>query len=303
MELYFSDRNLSNPKLIINEMKNLSIALVLTLFCSVAAFAQMRVPAPSPSASVSQVVGATKISIDYSAPGVRDRKIWGGLLPYDKIWRAGANSATSITFQDDAEVAGEKVEAGSYSLFITPKKEGAWSVYLDPSGKSVFNYDQDEDKVQEAEGVIMLEAEPKMVDDSKEHLAYHINPLDQNTAHIVLRWENLMLPMEVKVNTVGVASKSIESQLGDWYAYANAAKYYAENDLDLDKAQTWTEMSVENKDHFYNKWVMAMIMNKKGNTEKAIEYAEAAKEYGEEKPSNFYNSYKEEIEASLKEWK
>lgn len=284
-------------------MKKFSMVLVWVLLCGATAFAQMRVPAPSPAASTSQVIGATKVSIEYSAPGVKGREIWGGLQPYDKVWRAGANAATAITFQDDVTFAGKDVKAGTYSLFVTPKKDGDWSVYLDPSGKSVFDYGQDEAKIKEAAGVIMASVAPKMMKENKEFLAYHINLLNQETAHLVLRWEKLMLPMEIKVNTIGVAQKSIEGQLNNWYTYANVAKFYVDNNLDLDKAQAWVENSVKLQDHFYNKWVMALVMSKKGETKEAVKYAKAAKAFGDENPSNFYNAYKNAIETSLKEWK
>jgi hypothetical protein len=284
-------------------MKKASLMLALALLCSFAAMAQMRVPAPSPAASVSQVVGATKISIDYSSPAVNGRAVWGGLVPYGKIWRAGANGATSISFQDDVTVGGKALKAGTYSLFITPMESGDWKVFFDPSGKSVFSYNEDEAAVTAAEGVVMTMAAPKMHDAKRERLTYYIDLIDEGTAHVIMRWDSAELAIEVKVDAKAVAQKSIEGQLSNWYTYASAADYYASNGLDLGKAQSWAEMSVKLQDHFFNKWVMANVMAKKGDKKEALKYAQEAQAFGEKNPSNWYSAYKDKIAAAIAEWK
>lgn len=285
-------------------MKKASLILVWALLCSVVSFAQMRMPAPSPAASVSQAVGATEVAVKYSSPGVKGRTIWGELLPYGKIWRAGANSATIISFQDDVTVGGKELKAGEYSLFVTPKESGAWAIYLDPSGKSVFNYGEDESKVKEAEGIIMLEAKPTMLAESQERLKYYIELTDDNTAHVILRWEKVRLAFEVQTNPKDVAQKSIQAQLGNWYSYASAAQYYIDNDMDMDMASAWIDMSVKLKDdHFFNQWVMATLMAKQGKTADAIKYAKKSKELGEANGGGFYAAYKAKIEKALKDWK
>lgn len=93
-----------------------SLLLAIALLIGANTYAQVRVPAPSPAATVSAVIGVTKVSVDYSAPGVKGRKIWGDLVPFDKAWRAGANGATKITFEDDVTVNDAEVKAGSYSI-------------------------------------------------------------------------------------------------------------------------------------------------------------------------------------------
>ncbi|NCP45216.1 MAG: DUF2911 domain-containing protein, partial [Flavobacteriales bacterium] len=85
--------------------------------------AQVEMPVPSPAASVSQVIGVTKISVDYSAPAVRDREIWGKLIPYGEMWRTGANSPTKVTFSTDVMVEGKEVKAGSYTLITIPTEK------------------------------------------------------------------------------------------------------------------------------------------------------------------------------------
>ena len=96
---------------------------------SFAAMAQLDLPRPSPAAKVSQVIGLTEISVDYSSPTVKSRKIWGGLVPFDQMWRTGANQATKISFGKDVTFAGKPVPAGTYALFTIPSKK-EWTVVL-----------------------------------------------------------------------------------------------------------------------------------------------------------------------------
>src|SRR5689334_23112914 len=100
--------------------RTLALSLLLTTAGAAPAFAQLDLPRPSPFAAVKQTVGLTDITVDYSSPGVKGRKIWGTLVPYDKMWRAGANSATKITFSKDVKIDGKPVPAGSYSFFVIP---------------------------------------------------------------------------------------------------------------------------------------------------------------------------------------
>ncbi|HEX2659636.1 MAG TPA: DUF2911 domain-containing protein, partial [Polyangia bacterium] len=107
----------------------LALALPLTLSAG-RAFADLDLPRPSPFAKVSQDVGLTTITVDYSSPGVKGRKIWGALVPFDKMWRTGANVATKITFSKDVTVADQPVPAGTYALFTIPAKTGDWTLIL-----------------------------------------------------------------------------------------------------------------------------------------------------------------------------
>ena len=109
----------------------LSVALAASVsLVSAAARADLELPRPSPGAKVSQEVGLTQVSVDYSCPGVKGRKIWGALVPYDKLWRTGANGSTKITFSKDVTFADQAVPAGSYALFTIPAKSGDWTVVL-----------------------------------------------------------------------------------------------------------------------------------------------------------------------------
>jgi len=280
------------------------LAFVFALFLSVNTFAQMRKPAPSPAASISAMVGVTEIEIKYSSPGVKGREIFGSLLPFDKVWRAGANAATTISFQDDVKVAGKEVKAGTYSLFMTPKKSGNWSAYLDPSGKSVYSYGEDEAKIKEAEGVIMFEAKAEKAPFKAERLSYYITPDEKNlSGSVIMHFANKWVSFEVAPATETIAQKSMEAYFG-WYTLANTAEYYMNHKMNMEVAQNLTEASLATTKHFYNTWVMAQIHAKMGNKEKALELAMEAKKLGDAAENqNFYGNYKEAIATAIKDWK
>jgi len=108
--------------------------IALALVITASAMAQVRTPRPSPNATLTQSVGLTDITIKYSRPGVKGRTIWGGLVPYDAVWRTGANEATTITFSDDVTVGGTKVPKGTYALFTVPGRD-TWDVVLNKQGE------------------------------------------------------------------------------------------------------------------------------------------------------------------------
>src|SRR4051812_27534598 len=121
---------MSKRSLPVSRSISLCAAALLTLLLAASpARADLDLPRPSPFAKVSQTVGLTDITVDYSSPGVKGRKIWGGLVPYDQMWRAGANTATKVTFSKDVTFAGKPVPAGSYSFFLVPGKS-EWTVVL-----------------------------------------------------------------------------------------------------------------------------------------------------------------------------
>ncbi|MGB0522755.1 MAG: DUF2911 domain-containing protein [Flammeovirgaceae bacterium] len=279
-----------------------TLLLAIALLIGANTYAQVRVPAPSPEASVSGVIGVTKVNIEYSAPGVKGRKIWGDLLPFDKVWRAGANSATKITFEDDVTLNGTAVKGGSYSLYMTPKKDGNWTVYLDPNNKSVFAYGEDEAKIKAVEGMIMFNAKAEKTKNSLERLAYTVVADTENKGGTVsLHWEKMKVSFEVKTDAAKLMEASVKRHYS-WYTMANTANYYIDNNMDMKLARQLAETSLKMGDHFYNKWIMAKLYAKEGDAKKAVEYAQAAKKWGDANPSNFYNVYKDEIAASITKW-
>ena len=166
----------------------------------ITAQAQMQRPAPSPAASVSQVVGFTKISIDYSSPGVKDRKVFGELVKYGSPWRAGANAATTITFSTNVKIGDATLRAGTYSIFVTPMESGAWKIHLNKEAKAIFAYMSDgkiDGDALAKDLAVTVDATPVMLDDKMERLAYHISAEDNKTAKVSMAWDKSMVSFMV----------------------------------------------------------------------------------------------------------
>ena len=174
----------------------LKLSLFILLLSSGFIFAQgegeVRI---SPKAKVEQVVGFTTVTVDYSRPGVKGREIWGGLVPYNVVWRAGANEATKITFSDNVSINGKSLNAGSYSFFTIPTKD-KWTIIFNRVADQwgAFEYNEEED-------VLRLQVKPETNSDCwQEWLAYTITKTSDKSAIVRLEWEKLKIPFTVEVN-------------------------------------------------------------------------------------------------------
>ncbi len=147
----------------------------------------------SPKAAVIQTVGFTEVGIDYNRPGVKGRIIWGGLVPYNKVWRAGANEATKFTFSTDVKINDKILKAGSYSFFVIPTKEN-WTVIFNRVADQwgAFEYN-------EAEDALRFEITPDE-GNMQEWLAYTITKTSDNSAIVKLEWEKLKVPFTIEVS-------------------------------------------------------------------------------------------------------
>ncbi len=175
-------------------MKNknfIFLTLAFLLIGSITALAQIQQPAASPAAHVSQVVGFTKISIDYSSPSVKGRKVFGGIIKYGESWRAGANGQTIIEFSTAVNVGGKNLAAGKYSIFVTPAASGEWTIHLNKKAESIYSYMKD-GKIDEAalaaDDAVAVKAAPATVG-ATERLQYHISAGNNKVAQVTLAWE------------------------------------------------------------------------------------------------------------------
>lgn len=175
-------------------MKNQTrIFLTLALFFAGInlSLAQIQQPAASPAAHVSQVVGFTKISIDYSSPAVKGRKVFGGIIKYGESWRAGANGQTIIEFSTAVNIGGKNLAAGKYSIFVTPAATGEWTIHLNKKAESIFSYMKD-NKIDEvalaADDAVAVRATPATIA-ATERLQYHVSAGNNKVAQVTLAWE------------------------------------------------------------------------------------------------------------------
>lgn len=168
------------------------LLIVISILIMLPVYAQDKKPRISPKAGVKQIVGLTTIEISYSRPGVKGRKIWGGLVPYNKVWRAGADEATKFTFSTEVTIEGKKLSAGSYSFFTIPGQK-EWTIIFNKIADQwgAFEYN-------EAEDAVRIKIKP-VKSEMKEWLEYEFSDMKTNSAVINLKWEKLRIPFRIEV--------------------------------------------------------------------------------------------------------
>jgi hypothetical protein len=270
-----------------------AVAVVLSRAAS--AQAVIETPAPSPKARVEQRVGITDVSIDYSSPGVKGRKIWGDVVPYDKLWRAGANAPTKLTVSRDFTFGGAAVKAGSYSLFVTPGKK-SWTVALNTD--LTATQDSHDDK----NDVAKVTVAPAALTAPRERLIYLFNDTQDDRTSLDLEWERVRIRMQIAIDTKAAVTAGIEKAIAAaWQPHATAANYYF-NAGDLGKALALIEKSIAIESNWRNEWLRAQIQQKKGNKAEAMASATRAQELG--KGDEVYEKFaKADLQKTVAGWK
>lgn len=266
------------------------LALACTLILSVVlpartASAQgVTVPQPSPHATVNQTFGISQITIDFHRPRVNDRDIWGALVPWDNVWRAGANENTTITFSHPVRVEGKDLAAGTYGLHMIPT-EDRWTVIFSENSTSwgSFSYD-------EAEDALRVEVEPKKADYA-EWLDYGFEDLAAGGATAYLHWENLKVPFRVEADTpelvLANAANELRSRAGfQWQGWAGAANYALQNGIHLEQALEWAEQAVQRQENGQTLGLQAILLTRQGRGEEAESVLAKAMEVGNEAQIN-----------------
>lgn len=233
-------------------------------------------PAASPAATLTQRVGLTDIQISYSRPGAKNRKVFDGLVPYDHIWRTGANIATKISFSTPVKLNGTEIPAGTYELFTIPGRS-EWKVIIhkNMSQWGAYSYDAKND-------VARITAKPVTLATSVETLDISLNDLRDESATLNISWEKTRVPVTITVDVKSTLVPQIEAVMasgGEKLPYASAAMYYLENDLDLRKAAGWMDAAIAAQpDAFYLVYRKALILEKLGDKAGAIATARKSME-------------------------
>jgi tetratricopeptide (TPR) repeat protein len=281
-----------------NTIKTFLLSLtVLTFFT---AQAQLTTPQPSPAASVSQVVGLTDVEVTYSKPGMKDRVVFGELVPFGKIWRTGANKATSVSFSTDVTIGGAEVKAGTYSLFTIPNKE-EWTIMLNSETELWGAGDYDA-----AKEVAKFMIKPSTTKDAYETFTIDFSHLKGANGHMNLRWENTLVAIPIETGAMYAVEKQIKEILVDGPGagtYYNAARFYLENDKDIDQAIAWINTAIEKRPNAF--WYMhqkAKMQAKKGDVKAAIATAEKSMKMASENEAGDYGyvASNEKLIAKLK---
>jgi hypothetical protein len=229
--------------------------------------AQLKVPAPSPLQTIKQSFALSDITIEYSRPGMKNRTVFGDLVPYGKIWRTGANAATKIAFGEDVKVEGVAVPQGTYALYTIPEKDH-WDIMLYKDfalGGNVADYKKENE-------VARITVKPGKTNDKTETFTMEFADLNSSSANVVMRWENTKVAFNVVADIDAKIMKSIESAvINDSRPYYQAASYYYDNNKDLNKASEWVDKAVsQNPKAYWVQMLKAKIQVKQGNKKEAV---------------------------------
>jgi hypothetical protein len=240
----------------------LAVAFIVTL---TQAQVPVRVPQLSQAAKVSQTVGLSEVSISYHRPGVKGRVIWGGLLPYDAVWRAGANEPTVITFSDDVTIEGNKLKAGSYRFVVIPSKAGEWTLIFNSEIKNwgtVYDAKYDTLKI-----MVKPETGPQ-----EEWMSFSFTDLTPASARVVLAWEKILLSFKVETNILA----KLQASVGTWQVLNSAARFALDNKMYLEEGLAWVERSIALDKNARNLQTKAELLALTGKIDNAITIAEEA---------------------------
>jgi len=275
--------------------------IILGILVSMAALKAQNITTPrtpSPAAKVSQTIGISKVTISYSRPSVRDREIWGSLVPYgwnvqgfgagnSAPWRAGANENTVITFSHDVKVEGQDIPAGSYGLFFVINEDNTGEVILSKDYRSwgSFWYDASQDQ---------MRADIKLRDiPMTETLTYDFINMDKNSAELVLNWEKKQFPVKVEYDVDAIvlanAAEELKGMTGfSWQGYSSAANYALQNKTDLEQGLAWVETAIRANKNFTNLRIKSGLLKEMGKTEEAEKIMEEAFPVATEAELNIY---------------
>ena len=215
-------------------------------------------PLQSQRAQISQRIGITDITISYHRPLVKDRKVWGDLVPYGKVWRAGANENTTITFSDPVQIEGKPLDKGTYGLHMIPNAD-EWTIIFSKNSTSwgAFTYDQ-------AEDALRVTVKPRAAD-MHNALTFDFDQLQPDSAVVELEWEKVAVPFKVSVDVHDVVQASVKKQLRNlsqytWMSWDDAATYLLTEKISLDDALKFADKSIENEDRYDNEMTKSKVL-------------------------------------------
>lgn len=254
-----------------------SLLYILCMLCACCftlnSYAQEpRIPEASSTQTLIQDFGLGKITVTYSRPNVKGRKIFGGINPYGQVWRTGANSATTLTFTENVIIEGNKVPAGTYALFSIPG-EKEWTIILNKNAKQwgAYGYKQEDD-------LLRFKVKSRQVDEKRETFTMQFANSTVKSTDLYIVWDHTAVPIHMQTDDDAQITANIEKLMqGDKTKrpYFNAIQYYYENDKDLNKAMTWVleAEKLEPNGPWYKLW-KARIQLKMGDKAKAIATAQ-----------------------------
>jgi hypothetical protein len=277
-------------------LRRWSIIVGAALACSASpARAAFEMPRQVPVAKIVQQVGLTEISVDYDCPAVGGRKIWGGVVPFDRVWTVGGSQVAKVRFTKEVSLGDKAVPAGTYWVFAIPGR-ASWTIMLNKSTEPVASqrdYKPDLD-------VVRVKVQPKAVA-RRERLTFLFSDLSDDRAALDLEWDDVRVSIPVRANT----TEQVLSAIGDldnaWRSFANAARYMLEVKKDYDAGLTYIDQSLALREDWYSLWIKATLLAGKGRFAEANQVAERA--YALERKVGNGTALEPELQAAIAEWR
>ena len=275
--------------------KKLTLLLLLTS-CICYSYAQdLKTPQPSPTEQVKQNFGLSAIELSYSRPGMKGRTIFGDLVPYGKVWRTGANQATTLTFGDDVTIGDTKIQAGKYGLLTIPGAN-EWTVIitkqLDVTSPAAYKQDQD---------VVRVKIKPETMPFSVETFTMLFGNITSSSCELELLWDNVFVAVPITTDVDSKVSAQIKEIMeGDNKPYFQSALYYIENGKDLNQAVQWLDKAIaQNPDGFFIYYQKARALAKLGKKQEAITASNKSKELAIKAKNDDYVALNEKLQKGL----
>ncbi len=271
--------------------------LSTVLICTIAVFAsgQLRTPAPSPTQTIKQDFGLSSVELIYSRPGMKGRKIFGDLVPWNKVWRTGANSATRIKFNDDVMIGGQALKAGEYALYTMPG-ENEWEVIIN---KGSTNWGTD---YKMEDDIVRVKAKPIKLDQSVESFTMQFANIKPTSTDLRIMWDKTAVAVPITTDIDKKVMAQINNQvIKDGRPYFQSAMYYMENGKDMNQAVQWFDKAIEQNPKGY--WIYhqkANALAKMGKKAEAKAIAQKSMDIARQEKNDDYVSLNEKLLAELK---
>lgn len=255
-----------------------SLTTLFSLFIVWPAISQIEVPLVSPRAELKQTIGFTEITVNYSRPSARGRKVMGQLVPYGRIWRVGANESTKISFSDDVKIAGHPVPAGTYALYAFPQ-EKEWTIVIH---KNTSHWGDGRDEYKSTEDLLRFSVVPQNIKFYQETFLIDFDDLSHKRANMTWTWEKTRVSFLIEVDTDSKMMSQIESAIESnptADTYYQSARYLQEENKMHQQALLWLEKAHQLAgDKYYIHRVWALVLAQSGDYVNAIMHAEKSKQ-------------------------